>query len=178
LVIALDERVRHVRGMNGFDHSPYLQLYIIANVAAVLFLALAIKWPRVGRWAYILLFAWAAVINASTSMRQPEVYLEYADLTFLPVYRSLILGAFSEHISLYVMTIAFCQAMIAIGLVVGSGLARVAAWGAIMFLVAIAPFGVGSGFPCTVVFAVGLFVLLRKGIAAPAWRMHRTAPTA
>ena len=169
---------RHVRIMNGLEQTPYLQLYIIANLVALLFLVLAIKWPRIGRWGYIVLFAWASVINATTSLREPDVYLEYADLTFLPVYRSLILGAFSEHIGLYVLTIAFCQALIAIGLLIGSGLARIAAWGAIIFLLAIAPFGVGSGFPCTLVFAAGLFLLQRKGMVLPAWKSRPVAPLA
>jgi hypothetical protein len=35
--------------------------------------------------------------------------------------------------------------------------------GGITFLVAIAPFGVGSGFPCTITFAIALAVLFRKG---------------
>lgn len=34
--------------------------------------------------------------------------------------------------------------------------------GGIIFLLAIAPFGVGSGFPCTIIFAFALLILFRK----------------
>lgn len=156
--------------MKGLDQAPYLQLYLLANVIALLLLVAAFKKPRWGRWGFVLLFAWAAITNASTSVRDPNVYLEYADLTFLPIYRSVILGAFSEHIAFYVGAIAFCQALIAFGLLVGGRLSRIATWGAIIFLLAIAPFGVGSGFPCTVLFAAGLVVLSRKGMDLPLWK--------
>lgn len=156
--------------MKGLEHPPYLQLYIMANVLATVLLVAAMKRPTWARWGFVLLFAWAAGVNATTSMRAPAVYLEYADLTFLPVYRSVILGAFSAHIAFYVGSIAFCQALIAMGLLVGGRLAPIATWGGMAFLVAIAPFGVGSGFPCTLLFAAGLFVLLRKGMSWPAWR--------
>ena len=160
----------HVRTMRGLDQAPYLQLYLIANLLAVLLLAAAFMKPRWARWGFVLLFAWAAITNASTSLRDPNVYLEYADLTFLPIYRSVILGAFSEHIAFYVCAIAFCQALIAFGLLAGGRLSRIATWGAIIFLLAIAPFGVGSGFPCTVLFAAGLVVLGRKGMDMPVWK--------
>jgi hypothetical protein len=156
--------------MKGFEQPIYLQLYILANVIALVLLFLSWKFPRWARWGFVLLFAWASWTNATTAHRDPGVYLEYADLTFLPVYRRLILGAFSEHVELYVSLIALCQLMIASGLALGGVLARIAAWGAMVFLLAIAPFGVGSGFPCTVLFAAGLFVLLRHGLHSPVWR--------
>jgi hypothetical protein len=156
--------------MNGFDRPLYLQLYILANVIALVLLALSWKFPRWARWGFVLLFAWASWTNATTAYRDPGVYLEYADLTFLPVYRRVILGAFSEHVALYVSLIAMCQFMIAGGLALGGVLARIAALGAMLFLMAIAPFGVGSGFPCTLIFALALYVLLRRGLQAPVWR--------
>lgn len=115
------------------------------------------------------MFGWASWTNATTAFRHPGVYLEYADLTFFPVYRNIILGPFSAHVTGYVVTIAIAQAFIALGLLLGGGLARITTWSAIVFLVGIAPFGVGSGFPCTLLFAAGLLVLLRKGVCRPAW---------
>jgi len=109
-------------------------------------------------------------MNSTTALRDPNVYLEYAALTFVPVYRDIILGPFSAHAQGYVVAIAIAQAFIAAGLLLGGRLARVAVWGAVVFLLAIAPFGVGSGFPCTLFFAFGMLVLLRKGLGAPAWK--------
>jgi hypothetical protein len=39
---------------------------------------------------------------------------------------------------------------------------RIGAVGAMVFLISIAPLGVGSAFPCTLVMALGLFFLLRR----------------
>jgi hypothetical protein len=156
--------------MKGLDHAPYLQLYIIANVLAVLLIVAAWKRPSWARWGLILLFGWASYTNAITSYRDPRVYLEDADLTFFPVYRTIILGVFSEHIALYVGLVALSQALIPLGLLLGGMIARIAGWGAIAFLLAIAPFGVGSGFPSTVLYAMAIFLLLRTGLAQRAWQ--------
>lgn len=155
--------------MKGFDHPPYVQLYLIANAVALLLLLACRLRPSWARWGFIALFGWASWLNATTAWYDPGVYLQYADLTFLPVYRKVILGPFSAHITGYVVAIAIAQALIALGLLLGGVLARVATWGAVVFLVAIAPFGVGSGFPCTLLFAAGLLMLLRKGLDRPAW---------
>jgi hypothetical protein len=155
--------------MKGFDHPPYMQLYLIANAAALLLLLACRPRPSWARWGFIGLFGCASWLNATTAWYDPGVYLQYADLTFLPVYRKVILGPFSAHITGYVVAIAVAQALIALGLLLGGRLARIATWGAVVFLVAIAPFGVGSGFPCTLLFAAGLLMLLWKGLDRPAW---------
>lgn len=156
--------------MHALEDPHYLQLYLIANTLGIVLLALAWLRPAWARWGFVLLFTWAAWTNLDTAVRKPAVYLEYADLTFLPVYRTIILGPFAAHAALYVSLVACCQAAIAIGLLIGAPLARTAAWGAVVFLVAIAPFGVGSGFPATLMYAVGLVLLLKRGLDGPAWR--------
>jgi hypothetical protein len=47
--------------------------------------------------------------------------------------------------------------------------------GATIFLLAIVPLGVGSGFPCTVIMAIALFILLRKYDNTFAWEKNRHA---
>ena len=73
-----------------------------------------------------------------------------------------ILGWFSKHIAVTVGFIATCQALIAVSLLMKDLIFKAGTIGAIIFLIAIAPFGVGSGFPCTVIMAIGLFILLKK----------------
>ena len=42
---------------------------------------------------------------------------------------------------------------------------KLAMIGAILFLLAIAPLGIGSGFPSSVIMAIAIFILLRKKAA-------------
>ena len=95
------------------------------------------------------------------SINNPHDYLSYADLTFLPLYKTFILGWFSEHIRLSVGVIATAQAFIAIALLMKGWIYKAGLIGAILFLIAIIPLGVGYAFPCTLLLAIGL-VMLRK----------------
>ncbi len=113
-----------------------------------------------GRLLYVALFAWACSVNWQTAIERPRVYLEYADLAVVDLYREFIRGFFAAHIPAIVGTIATCQGLIAAALFAGGKPARVALVGAIVFLVMIAPLGVGSGFPATVIMAVGCVRLL------------------
>jgi hypothetical protein len=74
-------------------------------------------------------------------------YLEYADLTWSSWYRSFIKGWFADHIQLAVGLIATCQGLIAISMLLKGWLYKIGSVGAIIFLLSILPFGVGSGFP-------------------------------
>jgi hypothetical protein len=92
----------------------------------------------------------------------------------LGIYRDFILGFFAEHIQLLVMGVAACQALVAIGLAVGPPLARIGLVGAACFLVAIAPLGVGSGFPSTLLLAGGAILLWRRPDALEGGLLVRT----
>jgi hypothetical protein len=139
----------------------YTSLLVISNVVAILQLVTAFKWQRLARGSFVLLFAWASAMNWFTSQYTPHVYLEYADLTWSNAYRQFINGWFREHIQLCVGIIATCQGLIAIGLVLKDNVFRLAGTGAILFLLAILPLGIGAGFPCTAIMATGVFVLLK-----------------
>lgn len=143
-----------------FWSDQYASLHLIAIALGVAMLVIARVAPRVARGCFLALFAWACTVNWRTTLTTPEVYLEYADLTVLELYRQLITGVFAQHITLLVGTIATCQGLIALGLFWGGAPARVALRGAITFLMAITPLGVGSGFPSTVFMAVGCYRLL------------------
>ncbi len=149
--------------MKGYDNPGYLQMLIVFNILAIFFLIAAVRWPRISRLLFFLLFAWACWLNWTTVLRSPDDYLQYGELSFSSRYTAFIQGWFSQHITLVVGTIATCQGLIALSLCWKGVIYKIGCAGAVVFLLAIAPLGIGSGFPCTLVFAIALFVLFRKG---------------
>jgi hypothetical protein len=84
----------------------------------------------------------------------PADYLNYAQFAVLDVYRGFILGFFAQHITALVCTIAVGQACVAFLLATNGWLRRLGYIGAIVFLLAIVPLGVGAGFPATILMAL------------------------
>lgn len=148
--------------MKGFENQSYLVAYIISNAVAVFLLFAAWKWPKLSRTLFSLLFAWACWTNWSIAVSSPQDYLEYASLTFLPVYEDFIRGWFSEHIALVVGFIATVQGLIAIALTLKGWIYKLGCVAAIIFLLSITPLGVGSAFPCTLIMAIAILILLRN----------------
>ncbi|MEK6481820.1 hypothetical protein WJR50_30030 [Catalinimonas sp. 4WD22] len=148
--------------MKGFDNEDYVIAYIISNVAAILLLWISWKKPRLGRLLFSLLFAWASWVNMRNAIYQPEIYLGNADLTFLKVYKDFILGFFSRNTSLIVGGIAVGQGLIALSMLLRGIIFKIGAVGAIIFFFSIAPLGMGSAFPCTLIMASGMYLLLKK----------------
>lgn len=148
--------------MKGFENQTYLIGYIISNVVAVLMLWTAWKNTRLARLLFFLLFTWASWTNATIVSNRPEVYLEYADLTFLQFYKDFILGWFSEHIKLVVGFVAVSQGLIAVAMLLKGIMLKIGAVGAILFLLSIIPFGVGSGFPTTLIMAGAMLLILKS----------------
>ena len=148
--------------MKGFEDATTLVTYLVSNTVAVILLLVAWKKPRIARVLFLLLFSWAASTNWSTVIHQPEVYLEYADLTFWAVYRRFILGWFSQHIVFVVGSIATCQALIAVAMLLKGWPLDVGIFAAIAFLLAIAPLGVGSAFPFSIIVSIALYRVYRS----------------
>jgi hypothetical protein len=148
--------------MNGFDNPAYLTGLIISNIVAILFLIAAFRWPKITRVLFFLLFSWACWMNWKTSLENPSAYLEYAGLTWSSFYKDFINGWFSKKIQLAVGIVATCQGLIALSMLLKGWTFKAGAIGAILFLLAIAPLGVGSGFPCTIIFAAAMFLLMKK----------------
>lgn len=46
--------------MKGLENQEYLAGFIAFNILALIFLLCAIKWPRISRALFFLLFAWAS----------------------------------------------------------------------------------------------------------------------
>ena len=148
--------------MKGLDNQLYLVLLIISNVIAILQLIAAVKWHRMAKLSFFLLFAWACWMNWTTSQQTPDVYIDYANLTWSQWYGNIIHGWFARHIQLAVGFIAVCQGLIAISMLLKGIVFKTGCIGAIIFLLCIVPFGVGSGFPATVIMAAAIFILFKK----------------
>lgn len=142
----------------------YLQLYLvpflISNGIAIFLIWLSWKAPKISRWAFVLLFLWASGTNLYIANSTPKVYLDYAPMASA-LYRSFILGWFASHIQLMVSTIAVGQFLVGFFLILGKNWLRLGAIGGIIFLLAIMPLGVGSGFPCPLFLAIALFLVYR-----------------
>ncbi|MEP7107405.1 MAG: hypothetical protein ABI760_05470 [Ferruginibacter sp.] len=161
--------------MKGLDNQLYLLMLIVSNVVAILQLIAAIKLPRVARISFFLLFAWACWINWKTSQQTPHLYLDYAGLTWSGWYRTFINGWFKDHIEPAVGFIATCQGLIAISLLLKGWMFKIGCVGAIVFLVAILPFGVGAGFPCSAILAVAIYILSKKESNSFVWERSKIA---
>jgi hypothetical protein len=148
--------------MKGLENNTYLVLYIISNVIALLMLLAAWTQRRILRVMFFIVFAWASWTNWNEAIIAPQFYLDYAGLTFSNWYRDFIQGWFSWHITLAVGFIATCQAMIAISMLLRGWIFKTGVIGAIIFLLAIAPLGVGSAFPCTIILAIAMWSLVRQ----------------
>jgi hypothetical protein len=145
----------------------YLVMYVGAILIALAILGLAFWRPAIARWVWVAIFVWAATVNTITAASEPWVYLAYGGLTPSALYRDFIGGWFSMHIQTFVLSIAVGQLILAI-LLSRSGDARLlGVIGASVFLLAIAPLGVGSGFPFSLIAIASLWVMERRLRPAP-----------
>lgn len=148
--------------LKGLENQTYLVAYLISNIVALVLLYCASLWPRVTRLLFLGLFAWASWTNWSTALHTPQVYVDYAGLAFLDLYRDFITGWFSDHVEEAVGAIATAQGLIALSMALKGWAFKAGAAGAILFLVAIGPLGVGSAFPCTLIMALAMGILLAR----------------
>ena len=142
--------------------SEYLIPYLTSNAIAVAILVLACTRPRLARILLVAIFVWAAVTNSRIALSNPTVYVEYGDLALLSWYRDFIHGWFSRHIELFVLPIAAGQLAVAILLVGPRSWRRLGVAGAVVFLLAIAPLGVGSAFPFSFTLSAALIAMHLK----------------
>jgi len=140
----------------------YLLPWTISNFVAILLLVATIRKPKLARLLFAILFAWACWINYVTAHQTPEIYLDYATLTPFNGYRDFINGWFKEQITLIVTMISIGQGLIAMGMLLKGWLVRIACLGAIVFLTAIAPLGIGSAFPFSLTASLALYFILKK----------------
>lgn len=135
--------------------------YIITNGIAVIFVFLCWRNPRVGRILFFVLFLLASCLNVYTALRSPEVYQYFARLTWFSIYRDFITGWFRNNADWFVTVIAVSQLSIAMSMWFKESMLRLGSLGAIFFFIAIAPLGLGSAFPATLIMAFAMYFIFR-----------------
>jgi len=141
----------------------YLVPYLASNAIALALLGTSFRKPTWVRWATIAIFVWAAGTNARLALTYPLEYQGFGELAVLSPYRSFIYGWFRDHTAWLVVPIAVGQLTIAVLLLLNSRQSRrLAVGGAILFLLAIAPLGVGSAFPFSLTYGLALLVMARR----------------
>ena len=140
----------------------YLIPWLISNSLAIIILVSAFKKPKLARLFFVLLFLWACWLNYNTAQKTQNDYLNYAALSPFDLYADFINGWFKSHITSMVSLIAIGQGLIAIGLLLKGRIVCLAGVGAIVFFIAIIPFGIGSGFPATLITAVAIYFILKN----------------
>ena len=150
--------------------NQYILLLLLSNAVAILQLIASLKWPGIARLSFFLLFSWACWINWKTAHQNPSDYLNYASLTWSSFYEHFINGWFTQNIKPAVSIIAICQGITGISMLLKGWVFKIGRMGAMLFLIAILPFGIRSGFPCTAIMAIAIFILLKKHGSNFVWK--------
>jgi hypothetical protein len=152
----------------------YFVPWLISNIAAVVILLAALWKPKIARILFALLFGWACWMNYTTAHNNPADYLTYAAITPFGFYRDFINGWFSAHVTTMVTLISIGQGLIAIGMLSKGMLVQLACIGAIIFLMAIAPLGIGSGFPFSITASIAAYIIWRRDDMNYVWRFKKS----
>ncbi|HMS55819.1 MAG TPA: hypothetical protein PKA27_10495 [Fimbriimonadaceae bacterium] len=140
--------------------------YLMSLAVGSLMLVLSIGRPHWCRWMLVALFAYAAPYNGWLAMSRPEEYVGFAQLAIIPLVAEYVRGPFKEHAPAIIGAIAVGQALIAGLMGLGGRCFTIGAIGAVVFLLAISPLGVGSALPFS--FIVGLAAIFTSSRLADA----------
>ncbi|SFW85272.1 hypothetical protein [Chitinophaga sancti] len=133
--------------------------YVISNVGAIIILLLSIWYKKAGTILVALLFLAAALINAWQAIYEPDRYNIYELVAALPVYEYFIRDVFLIHIKLYILILMVFQLLVGLSILYNKKWSIVVAG---IYLLALAPLGAGSSFPCSVILAAACMVLFFK----------------
>lgn len=139
----------------------YKSAYLVSNAIALALLALSFRRANWVRWLSVAIFGWATFTNWRIALTRPLDYQTFGELTSSAFYRDFIHGWFREHTATLLLPIAAGQLAIALMLIRNGRITRrLAVFGAVVFLLAIAPLGVGSAFPFSITYSAALLVML------------------
>ena len=155
--------------MNAADLSRFMVPLIVSNITGLLLLFSCLKAPKIGRLLMFILFIWAGITNWRTAINTPEVYLDYANYAFVPLYRAFIIGWFSHHITVMVGSIATCQLIIGLSMLFKGVVFKSGAIGGMIFLVSIIPLGISSGFPFPIIGTLAFYFLYKDPVVDYLW---------
>lgn len=132
--------------------------YTITHVITFSLIFVCYKWPKIGKVAWGIIFILAGIFNLYTVISNPQAYLVYSQGA-VGLYQKFINGVFSSYTALIVSSIASGQILVGIFMLMKRKLFLLGIVGGIIFLVAIAPLGIGSAFPSTLLMSISLVLL-------------------
>lgn len=143
-------------------HDPtILTFVIVANMLAIAMVWITWRSRQWGRRLFALNFLGAAFFNAIFWYIEPEEYGYYSEFVWVDAYRNFILGPFLNNLRLFLGLIVLYQLSVGIGLLSKGWWMKSAAFLGMLFLIVIAPFGLGAAFPATLIQSLGLFWIYR-----------------
>src|SRR5205085_11997602 len=95
--------------------SQIIIAYIVSNLVAISFFTISLKWNHLARILFAALFILAGFKNWSIAHTNPGDYLSFSKYA-VGLYHDIIIGPFSNNITLIVSFIAVCQFLIGVGL--------------------------------------------------------------
>ncbi len=137
----------------------------VSNIFALLFLLLVSHAPRIAGCVTGIGFVIASATNVWMALTQPGSYVIGFGPSAAPGYRWFIYGPFAAHPAWYVLPIAAGQLAAGVLTLLGR---REGPVGAMVFLLAITPLGIGSGFPAPAILAWAMWKLSRRAQNAQA----------
>jgi hypothetical protein len=143
-------------------YEEFMLPVILANLVAVILALSSYNFPRFMRFIWGLIFIVAGIVNLITVYNEPGIYVDAYGPAAIDAYKDIIYGPFSKKPAVYVTLIAAGQMLAGSLIWSGRFWYYLGLVGGILFLLAIAPLGVGSAFPSTVIMALGLILMMRK----------------
>jgi hypothetical protein len=140
----------------------YLVPFIVTNVVSILLIYMSVKWTMTTKIVFAVIFFLAFVFNLYNVLNNTDSYLEFGKTSLLFFYRDFIFGDFRDNIILYIIIVAVFQLFLSFCLFTESILTEYGIIGGIIFLVLIAPLGIGSAFPSTLLMALALYIVYVK----------------
>ncbi|MEO6914930.1 MAG: hypothetical protein ABI151_04090 [Chitinophagaceae bacterium] len=138
----------------------YLIIYIVVNVGAIVILVAAFRSPKLARILLSAIFLWGCWAILKMAYSSPRDILSFEAPT-IKLYRNLFTGWFSQHIQLVAVVVGFLHGFVAFSLLLKGHIYRIGLIMGAIFLIIISPFGQGAAFPCPLILAVAMIVLLR-----------------
>ncbi len=136
--------------------------YVGSNVFALALILCAARWPKLARLLFSVLFVGAGVWNTYASLTRPAFYVATYGHLATPPYASFIFGPFAADPALFVLPIAMGELTIGL-LAAGPGSSvRLAMIGVTLFMLGLAPLGVGGAFPFSIFAIVAAYLLFRQ----------------
>lgn len=139
--------------------ATWLAPYVISNAVAATILIVAVARPVVARWLIVALFLYAGTYNIWLGLSRPQEYQGFAESAIIPWYRDFIQGPLRDSGSWMIPAIGVGQLSVACGGALGRRWLKAAMIGGCVFLLAIAPLGVGSACPFSFVVSLAAIVV-------------------